>query len=81
MRIKRKDLKLKTEYWVCDTGMACGKTTDNVFKYNPTYFDEVQGKNILIFDSYYVAFTNEQEALNLSEEMRKDHNAMYEYND
>ena len=77
MRIKRIDLKLNTEYWVCDTAMASGKTTDNVFKYNPTFFDSVKGKDIILFDGDYIAFTEESEALDLSKRMIEDPNLMY----
>jgi len=77
MQIKRKDLKFNTEYWVCDTAMASGKTTDNVFKYNPTYFSEVQNKNVIVFDGDYIAFTEEREALDLNRRMIEDPDLMY----
>lgn len=77
MRVKRRQLKLDTEYWVCDTAMASGKTNDNVFKYNPTYFCKIKGKKVILFDGDYIAFTEEEEALELSNRMIKDPNLMY----
>lgn len=77
LKVFREDLKLNTEYWVCDSYMACGATRDNVFLYNPTFFDEMQGKNILIFDGAYIAFTEKSEAIELSEQLYADHHLMY----
>ena len=77
MQLKRSELKLNTEYWVCDTAMASGTTDNNVFKYNPTYFDEVKGESVILFDGDYIAFTEESEALDLSKRMIKDPNLMY----
>ena len=77
MQVLRNELKLNTEYWVCDLAMASGKTNNNVFKYNPTFFDEVKGEDIILFDSDYRAFTTEKEALDVSDAMIKKPSLMY----
>jgi len=77
MKVKRKDLKFNTEYWVCDTAMASGITNNNVFQYNPTFFCKVKNRNIILFDGDYIAFTEESEALDLSNRMIKDPSLMY----
>ena len=60
------------EYWVCDVGMACGDSLDNVFKY--TFSHNLKPIKI----PAYKAFTTKKEAVEFSREMLANPDLMYE---
>jgi len=76
-QVKCSDLKLHTSYWVCDIAMACGRSRNNVFIYNPTFFDKKLLRTVIIKNSDYRYFTTEQEAIELSIALEKDTQLMF----